>query len=81
MTLISIIVALLVGGIEALSLIVHKLQLQGSLWDLVGELTQKSGLLGVLIVGLFVVAWCLSIFVFTSAKLDIQPSVTDGDAG
>jgi nickel/cobalt transporter (NiCoT) family protein len=81
MTLISIIVALLVGGIEALSLIVDKLQLQGPLWDVVGELSEKSGLLGILIVGLFVVAWCLSIFVFRSAKLDIQPNVTDGDAG
>lgn len=63
MTLISIIVALLVGGIEVLSLMVDKLQLQGPLWDVVGELSEKFGLLGILIVGLFVVAWCLSIFV------------------
>ena len=68
MTLISIMVALLVGGIEALSLIVDKLQLQGPLWDVVGELSEKFGLLGILIVGLFVVAWCLSIFVFTVSE-------------
>lgn len=70
MTLISIMVALLIGGIEALSLIGGKLRLQGPLWDFVAAASENFGLLGYVIVGLFVVAWFISTLVYRLARLD-----------
>jgi nickel/cobalt transporter (NiCoT) family protein len=73
MTLISIIVALLIGGIEALSLIADKLQLQGALWEFVAELSENFGILGYLIIGVFAAAWLISAMVFRVARLDQTP--------
>ena len=51
------IVALLVGGIEALGLISDKLGLSGRFWDFIGSLNDNFGELGYLIIGIFVVCW------------------------
>src|SRR5258707_15797152 len=53
-TFVSVVVAALVGGIEALSLIGDKLSLRGGVWDLVGDLNAHLGMLGYLIVGIFI---------------------------
>lgn len=70
MTLISIVVALLIGGIEALGLIAGKLDLHGPFWDLVGRISDDFSLLGYLIVGVFIAAWLISMLVFRLARLD-----------
>jgi high-affinity nickel-transport protein len=70
MTLISIIVALLIGGIEALGLIASKLNLQGPFWDFVGRISEDFSLLGYLIVGVFIAAWLISMLVFRLARFD-----------
>jgi high-affinity nickel-transport protein len=61
MTLISIIVALLVGGIEAFGLIARKLELHGSFWATINKINEDFGVLGYLIVGVFVAAWLIFI--------------------
>ncbi|WP_426442730.1 HoxN/HupN/NixA family nickel/cobalt transporter [Bradyrhizobium genosp. P] len=70
MTLISIIVALLIGGIEALGLIASKLELQGPFWDFIGKVSDDFGLLGYLIVGVFIAAWLISMLVFRLGRFD-----------
>lgn len=70
MTLISIVVAVLIGGIEALGLIASKLDLQGPFWDVIGKISDDFGLLGYLIVGVFIAAWLISVLVFRLARLD-----------
>ena len=59
-TLISVLVALLVGGIEALSLIGDKLSLGGSFWRVFAAASENLGALGYLIVVLFALIWIAS---------------------
>ncbi len=54
-TLVSVVVAVLVGGVEALGLVADRLKLEGGFWDGVGALNDNFGVLGLVIVGLFLV--------------------------
>ncbi len=63
-TFVSVVVALLVGGIEALSLIADKLGLDGPFWGLVAGLNDNFGSLGYLIVGIFLVSWLASVAIY-----------------
>ena len=58
-TAISIVVALLIGTIELMQVLIGMLDLKGPIFDLVAGL--EFGALGYLIVGLFLVAWALSV--------------------
>jgi high-affinity nickel-transport protein len=69
-TFISVLVALLVGGIEALGLIARHAGLRGRLWDGVTLLNENFGLLGYLIVSLFIVAWGVSALVYRAKGYD-----------
>jgi high-affinity nickel-transport protein len=70
MTLISIVVALLIGGAEALGLLANKLGLEGRFWDLVDQVNASFGLLGYLIVGVFATGWVLSVLIYKIQNLD-----------
>jgi nickel/cobalt transporter (NiCoT) family protein len=63
-TAISVVVALLIGGIEALGLIASKLQLEGSFWDAVSGLSGSLGSFGYLVVGIFLASWALSFMIY-----------------
>jgi nickel/cobalt transporter (NiCoT) family protein len=63
-TSVSVVVALVVGGIEALGLLGGQLHLQGSFWALVGRLNSNFGVLGYCIVGLFAFSWIVSIAIY-----------------
>ena len=69
-TLISVIVALVVGGIEALSIIVTELHLTGFPWDQVNVLSGQFGLLGIVIVGLFLASWLISTIIYKVKRYD-----------
>ena len=69
MTSLSVMVALLIGGIELLSLIADRWDLHGGVWTLVDGVSQNFGLLGYLIIGLFVVGWLISVLVYRFARL------------
>jgi high-affinity nickel-transport protein len=60
-TLVSVVVALAVGGIEALGLLAGRLHLKGTFWGLVNRLNENFGVLGYFIIGLFVLSWVVSI--------------------
>ncbi len=70
MTMISIVVALLIGGTEALGLLANKLGLEGRFWGLVDQVNQNFGLLGYLIVGVFVAGWGISVLIYKIRRLD-----------
>jgi nickel/cobalt transporter (NiCoT) family protein len=63
-TLISATVALLVGGVEALGLAGDQLGLKGLFWDGIGLLNDNFGLIGYLIVALFVLSWIASVVLY-----------------
>ena len=63
-TVISVIVAMLIGGIEALGLIGDQLGLEGSFWSFVGGLNDDLGNFGFVVVGVFIFAWIVSAFIY-----------------
>jgi nickel/cobalt transporter (NiCoT) family protein len=71
-TAVSVIVAVLIGGIEALNLISDQLGLsdEGAFWRVVAALSDDFGLLGYLIVGFFIFAWLISYVVYWVNRYD-----------
>jgi high-affinity nickel-transport protein len=63
-TAVSVLVALLIGSVEALGLIAEKLALHGAFWETVIMLNGEFGALGYLIVALFVASWLISLAVY-----------------
>ncbi|MBU6299647.1 MAG: HoxN/HupN/NixA family nickel/cobalt transporter [Alphaproteobacteria bacterium] len=56
-TFVSVVVAFLIGGVEALGLIGAKFELHGPFWQSVGTLNGSFGTLGYLIIAIFVFSW------------------------
>ncbi len=69
-TSVSVAVALIVGGIEALGLLVDQFHLRGHFWDIVARLNDNFGTLGYCIVGLFAVCWIVSIAFYKWQRFD-----------
>ena len=63
-TSVSVVVALLIGSVEALGLIAEKLALSGGVWDWIAMLNEQFGALGYLIIGLFIVSWIVSVAIY-----------------
>jgi high-affinity nickel-transport protein len=69
-TFVSVLIAVLVGGVEALGLAIDKLQLKGRVWDVAGGLADNLGNLGYGIVGVFVVSWLVSAAIYRWRRFD-----------
>ncbi len=63
-TTISVLVAVIVGGIEGLGLLGDQLHLSGGFWQAVGSLNDNFGMIGYVIIGVFLASWLLSIAVY-----------------
>ncbi len=69
-TLVSAIVAIVVGGIEALGLLAGQFHHQGTFWGLVEKLNQNFGTLGYFIIGLFALSWIVSVSIYKWRRYD-----------
>ena len=69
-TFVSVVVAVLIGGIEALGLLGDQLGLTGGFWNAVGSLNNNFNALGFAIIGLFIATWVGSVIVYRYAGLD-----------
>jgi nickel/cobalt transporter (NiCoT) family protein len=69
-TLVSVLVAVFVGTIEALSIVGPQLGYRGGLWDVVARISDNFGLLGGAIVGLFVLSWLVSTAIYKLRRYD-----------
>jgi high-affinity nickel-transport protein len=63
-TAVSVLVALLVGSVEALGLVADRLDLHGAFWEWVTMLNEDFGVLGYLIIAVFAVSWMVSVLVY-----------------
>ncbi len=70
-TFVSVVVALLVGGIEALGLIGDQFGLKGLFWNGIGKLNDNFGAIGFLIIGIFVVSWIASAVIYRARGYDL----------
>lgn len=66
----SVIVAIFIGGVEALGLLGSQLNLAGGFWDIVGELNGSLGTLGYAVVGIFLASWLVSTLVYRLKRYD-----------
>ena len=69
-TTVSVSVAFVVGGIEALGLLAGQFHLTGGFWSFVSNLNNNFGLLGYCIVSLFALSWILSIAIYKWRRFD-----------
>jgi nickel/cobalt transporter (NiCoT) family protein len=69
-TSVSVLVALVVGGIEALGLLGERFHLEGWFWEAVAKLNDNFGTLGYFIVGLFLLSWLASIAFYKWLRFD-----------
>lgn len=66
----SVIVALFIGGLEALGLLSDAFSLQGGLWDTVSNLSDHMGNVGFAIIGIFIGCWIISAVNYRWKKYD-----------
>jgi high-affinity nickel-transport protein len=69
-TLVSVVVAVLIGGIEALGLIGDQFGLTGAFWSVIGMLNDNFNNLGFAIIGIFIAAWAASYIIYKVKRLD-----------
>jgi high-affinity nickel-transport protein len=69
-TLVSVLIAVLIGGIEALGLLRSQMRLTGRFWDAVGLLNENFNNLGFIIIGIFIFAWIGSVIVYRYKDYD-----------
>jgi high-affinity nickel-transport protein len=69
-TCVSVVVALVVGGIEALGLLGEHFHFEGWFWRAVAKLNDNFGTLGYFIVGLFALSWIVSIAFYKWRRFD-----------
>ena len=69
-TSVSVLVALIVGGIETLGLVQGELSLSGPFWDPIEALNNNFGILGYVIIGIFMVSWIVSVAFYRLKRYD-----------
>jgi high-affinity nickel-transport protein len=74
-TSVSVLVALVVGGVETLGLIAGQFQLHGGFWNAISDLNGNFGALGYGILALFVASWALSYLIYRFKRYDINPGL------
>ena len=67
-TLVSVVIAFAIGGIEALNVIGRELGLSGGIWDAVANL--DFAVIGAAIIAVFVVSWSLSTLIYRWKRYD-----------
>jgi high-affinity nickel-transport protein len=64
LTALSILVALFIGGLEALGLMADHLGLSGGFWSLIENLNNDLNQFGFVVIGVFLVGWVASVIVY-----------------
>jgi len=66
----SVVVAIFIGGVEALGLIGDKLGLAGGIWDFVGSMNDNLTNFGYAVVGIFIASWIISTVIYKAKRYD-----------
>jgi high-affinity nickel-transport protein len=69
-TAVSVMVALVIGGLETLGLVQGEYNLAGWFWNLIAELNNNFGTLGYVIIGIFILSWVVSVSVYRLKRYD-----------
>jgi high-affinity nickel-transport protein len=83
-TSVSVLVALVVGGIELLGVVSDQFELHGAFWDSVRSLGDHFGAIGVVIIGIFAASWLVSTMVYRAMgysaleNTPMHPAIAEG---
>jgi high-affinity nickel-transport protein len=71
-TAVSVVVAVVIGGLETLNLIGDQLGLTdgGGFWGAIGAINDNFGILGYFIIGVFVLSWLGSVVFYKFMRYD-----------
>jgi high-affinity nickel-transport protein len=69
-TAISVLVAIVIGGIETLALVSDQMKLRGGVWSIAADLGTRFNLIGFFIIGLFLLCWIASFGVYRWKRFD-----------
>lgn len=69
-TLVSVLVAVVIGAIETLSIVADRGGYTGGFWDFIGTAGNNSGSIGFGIIGVFVLSWVISSLIYRVNKYD-----------
>jgi high-affinity nickel-transport protein len=69
-TILSIVVAFMVGSIEGLGLLADRFELHGTFWNAIVRLNDNFGTVGYVIVGIFVLSWAISTAVYKWKRVE-----------
>jgi high-affinity nickel-transport protein len=78
-TLVSVLIALVVGTVEVFGIISSALNLDGGFWDFIRSLNDNFGMIGYYIIGIFIISWAISTIIYKVKRygeLDIKIAVT-----
>ncbi|HEX6840817.1 MAG TPA: HoxN/HupN/NixA family nickel/cobalt transporter [Stellaceae bacterium] len=74
-TAVSVLVAVIIGGIEVLGLVGSQLGLEGSFWSVITALNDNFGTLGYVIIAIFAASWVTSMAIYRLKGYDkIEPA-------
>lgn len=69
-TFVSVIVALFIGGIEAIGLIANQVHAKGVVWNLIRDINNNFNNLGYFIILVFIASWTLSALIYRYLKIE-----------
>jgi high-affinity nickel-transport protein len=75
-TLVSVLVAVLVGTVEALSIIGPRIGFTGIAWSAIGRISDNFGIVGTAIIAIFAMSWLASTVIYRMQRLDELEPVT-----
>ncbi|MCP4180430.1 MAG: HoxN/HupN/NixA family nickel/cobalt transporter [bacterium] len=70
-TLVSFLIAFFIGGLEVLSILADKFNLQSSFWNYINGLNDNLVHLGYYIIGIFVISWLLSSLIYKAFNVRV----------
>jgi high-affinity nickel-transport protein len=79
-TFASVVVALLIGGIELVGIAIDRLGLTGPFWDAIASLNDNFGSLGYVVLAIFVLSWLGSMAIYRLkgyGALDIEAGAAE----
>jgi high-affinity nickel-transport protein len=69
-TFVSVVVALVIGGIESLGLIGSQFNMNGWFWKSIDKLNENFNLIGFFIIGLFILSWAIAALIYRLKNYD-----------
>jgi high-affinity nickel-transport protein len=66
----SVVVAIFIGGVEALGLLGDKLGYEGGFWGFIGDMNDNLANFGFAVVGIFLVSWLISTLIYRAKGYD-----------